>query len=97
MIHRPLVAAALSIAFAGALAGCDPKADKASCEKMSEHDFGILDESTRMSDNPTGKKLLEELKQKSTDACVKTWKKSQVDCHMNAKTTAEMDKCDEGK
>jgi hypothetical protein len=79
------------------LVGCDKKADKAACEKMADHDYAILDASTHMTEDPNGKKLFDELKQKTIDACVGKMTMSQIDCHMAAKTTAEMTKCDEGK
>lgn len=70
------------------------RGDKAACEKMAEHGYGILDQNTKMSANPTGKKLLAELKQKTVDACTDKWPVSRVECHMKATTTKGMDACD---
>ncbi len=85
------------LAGAASLVGCDPKADKDMCTKMAEHDYGILDERNHMSDNPTGKKMLEELKAKTIEGCVGKMTKSQIDCHMKAPTPADMSKCDGDK
>lgn len=79
---------------AALLAGCDAKADKESCTKMVEHDYGILDERNHMSATEPGKKILEELKAKTLEACVGKMSKSTVECHMKAPTPADMSKCD---
>lgn len=79
---------------AALLVGCDAKADKDACTKMVEHDYGILDERNHMSASEAGKKILEELKAKTMDACVDKMSMSTVECHMKAPTPADMSKCD---
>ena len=80
---------------AALLVGCDAKADKESCTKMVEHDYGILDARNHMTATEPGKKLFEELKAKTMEACVGKMTKSTVECHLKAPTPAEMSKCDE--
>ena len=89
------VALALLALLGGAalLVGC-AKADKESCTKMVEHDYGILDERNHISATEPGKKMLEELKAKTMEACVDKMSKSTVECHMKAPTPADMSKCD---
>lgn len=90
------VALALLAMLGGAalLGGCDPKADKDSCTKMVEHDYGILDQRNHFSDSEPGKKILEELKAKTMEACVGKMTKSVIECHLKAPTPADMSKCD---
>src|SRR5687767_6564799 len=75
---RSGVALALLALLSGAalLVGCDAKADKADCTKMVEHDYGILDQRNQMSATEPGKKILEELKAKTMEACVGKMTKS---------------------
>jgi len=79
---------------AALLVGCDAKADKDSCTKMVEHDYGILDERNHMSASEAGTKIFEELKAKSLEACIGKMTMSTVECHMKAPTPADMSKCD---
>jgi hypothetical protein len=97
LTSSPRVAALALLALlggAGLLVGCDAKADKDDCTKMVEHDTGILDQRNQLSATEPGKKLLEELKAKTMEACVGKMTKSTIECHMKAPTPAEMSKCD---
>lgn len=93
---RTYVPAALVVTsslVALATLGCQAKAEKADCEKMAEHDYGILDQRNHMSATPAGQKILANLKQKSIEGCTGKYTKSQVDCHLKASTPKEMDAC----
>lgn len=89
-----LVSGSVLLGTLAALPGCGSKAEQADCEKMVEHDYGILDKRSQMSGTPAGEKLLDSLKKKSLEACVGKYTKSQVECHLKAETPADMDKCD---
>ena len=90
----PRIVGATLVLSTTALIACDKPADQAACEKMVEHDYGILDERNHMTASPEGKKLFDELKKKTLDACVGKMKTSVVECHMKAPTPAEMSACD---
>jgi hypothetical protein len=93
-MKRPSIISSLLATTIVVFAACSPKADKDACTKMAEHDWGIVDQRNHMSEIESGKKLLEEAKVKSVQACTGKWTQAQVECHLKATTPTDMDACD---